>query len=89
MMIQAPVIEVDRSDDSLDVIAYEHLRVHKARRIFIYLYTRLMKDLIVRFCKRISNLLVRDARKYQFHVDTALRSEAKRRLELSVEYQIR
>lgn len=53
MMVQAAVIQIDGSDNAFSVITDEHLRVNKARGIFIQLYAGIQQSSVMGLGQRI------------------------------------
>ena len=63
MVVQAAVVQIDRADGRLAVIADEDLRVNEARLVLINLYTVFKQPAVIRVRKREGDLLVRHMRR--------------------------
>ena len=89
MMIQAAVVEIDRADDGLAVVADENLRVDEARLVLIDLHAAVQKAAVIGVRQRKGDLLVRHVRQDELYLDAALRGVGQRRDHLIVDDEIR
>ena len=89
MQVHAPVIHVDRSDRRNFIITDKALGMDKARRILVNLNAGFQQDLVIGLRQNIDNLLIRDARRYNPHIDSALCRHAESGQRLVVRNQIR
>ena len=89
VQVQTAVIEVDRADDGLAVVADEHLRVHEAGRILIDLHPGVEQLAVVSLGEGEGELLVRHVRQNELHVHAALGRERERHDHRLVEDEVR
>ena len=89
MVVQAAVVQIDRADGRLAVIADEDLRVNEARLVLINLYTVFKQPAVIRVRKREGDLLVRHMRQDELDLHAAARGVGQRRDHLVVNDEIR
>ena len=89
MQVQAAVIEVDRADDGLAVVADEHLRVHEAGRVLVDLDAGVEQLAVVPLGQREGELFIRHVRQNELHIHAALGRERERHDHRLVEDEVR